>query len=145
MLSWIVTRFRFFGTITLVALYAICVVMPSAMASPSGSTPSHCQIDDHHRIANGRLLDGIHIHRSIQVHGGGAMDQRAGNSMKGGDGKSKRHDGACCGLFCCAAITGDSALGLPVQASLVFRALDERLDGHGPKRIGRPPKSFSSL
>jgi hypothetical protein len=28
--------------------------------------------------------------------------------MQGGDGKLKYHAGACCGLFCCAAITGDS-------------------------------------
>jgi hypothetical protein len=146
MRSWLFTRFRFYGTTTLVALYGICVFMHSAtFAFPSGSTPSHCLTDDHHRIANVRLLDGIHIHGSIQVHGDGAMDQRAGNSMKGGDGTPKCHADACCGLFCCAAITGDSAVGLPVQASLVFRALDECLDGHGPKCIGRPPKPFLSL
>lgn len=145
MLSWHVTSFRFYGATILVALYAICVVMPSAIASPSGSTPSHCQIDDHHRIANVRLLDGIHIHGSIRVDGDGAMDQRAANSMKGGDGKPKCHAGACCGLFCCTAINSGTTIAEPVQASLLFRVLDERFDGHGPKRIGPPPKSFLSL
>jgi hypothetical protein len=146
MLSGLVSRFRFYGAITVVALYAICVVMPSAtLAFPSGSTPSHCQTDDHHRIANVRLLDGIHIHGSIEVHGDGAMDQRAGNSMKGGDSRPKCHAGACCGLFCCAAINSGTIVAQPVQAFLLFGALDERLDGHGPKRIGRPPKPFLSL
>ncbi len=145
MLSWLVTRFRIHGTISLVALYTICVVMASAaLALPSGSTPSHCLTDAYHRIANVRLIDGIHIHGSIQLHGDGAMDQRAGNSMKGGDGKPKCHTGACCGLFLLRRY-GDSALGRPVQTSLVFRALDESLDGRGPKRIGRPPKPFLSL
>ena len=145
MLSWLVPRLRFYGAITLVALYAICVVMPSvALAFPSGSAPSDCLTDDHHRIAN---QDGIHVHGNIQVHGDGAIGKYPGNSMEGGAGNLKCHGGACCGLFCCAAITGDSGATVvqPVHASLLFEALDERLDGHGPKRIGRPPKPFLSL
>jgi len=140
MLSWIVTRFRFFGTITLVALYAICVVMPPAMAFPSGRAPAHCLTDDHHRIANVRLQ--YDIHGSIHVLGDRAIDKHADNSMNG---KLKCHAGACCGLFCCAAINSGTTIAQPVQASLLFGVLDERLDGHGPKRIGRPPKSFLSL
>jgi hypothetical protein len=91
MLSWLVLRMRYYGAITLVALYAICVVMPSAaLAFPSGSAPSHCLTDDHHRID---------VHGSIHVHGSGAIGKRPGNSMEGGDGKLKCHGGACCGLF----------------------------------------------
>jgi hypothetical protein len=75
------------------------------------------------------------------------IGKHADNSKEGGDGKLKCHAGACCGLFCCAAITGDSGATVvqPVHASLLFGALDERLDGRGPTRIGRPPKSFLSL
>src|ERR1700730_9336821 len=140
MLSWLITRGRSYGAITLVALYALCVIMPPvASAFPRGSAPSHCPTDDHHGV----LRDGIHIH----TPGDGAIDTQADNSMKGGDGKLKCHAGACCGLFCCAAIIGDfgATVVQPVHASLLFGALDERLDGRGSQRICRPPKSFLSL
>jgi uncharacterized glyoxalase superfamily metalloenzyme YdcJ len=90
------------------------------------------------------LEGGLHVHGSIHA---GATDKHDDNSMKGGDGKLKCHAGVCCGLFCCAAITGDSGAAVvqPVHSSLLFGALDERLDGRGPKRIGRPPKPFWSL
>ena len=139
MLSWLITRVRSYGAIILVALYALCVIMPPlASAFPSGSAPSHCPTDDHHGV----LRDGIAIH----TLGDGAIDKHADNSKEGGDGKLKCHASACCGLFCCAAITVDSgAIIQPVHASLLFATVDERLDGRGPKRIGRPPKSFLSL
>jgi hypothetical protein len=145
MLSRLFPRMRFYGAITLVALYAVCVVMPSvALAFRSRSAPSHCLADNHHRIAN---QDGTHVHGSIHVHGIGAIGKHPGNSMEGGAGTLKCHAGACCGLFCCAAITGDSDATVvqPVHASLLSGALDEHLDGRGPKRIGRPPKPFLSL
>ena len=139
MLSLLIARLRSYGAITLVALYALCVIMPPvASAFPSGSAPSHCPTDDHHGV----LRDGIHI----PTLGDGAINKHADNSLNGGDGKLKCHAGACCGLFCCAAITGDPGATVvqPVHASL-FGAPDESLDGRGPKRIGRPPKSFVSL
>jgi hypothetical protein len=142
MLSWLITRVRSYGAFTLVALYAICVIMPPV---PSGrDAPSHCPTDHHHGVSEPRLQGGIHVHGSIHV---GAIDKHADNSKEGGDGKLKCNAGACCGLFCCAAITGDSGATAvqPVHASLLFGAFDERLDGRGPQRIGRPPKSFLSL
>jgi hypothetical protein len=148
MLSWLITRVRFYGAITLVALYAVCVVLPSVrLAVTSGSAPSHCLTDHHRGVSEVRLQDGIHVHGSIYVDGDGAMDKHADNSKEGGDGKLKCHAGACCGFFCCAAITWDSGATVvqPVHAALLFGALDERLDGRGPQRIGRPPKSFLSL
>jgi len=143
MLSWPVTRLRFYGAITLVALYALCAGLPSvALAFPRGGISSHCLPGDRHGATDIRLHR-IHIH----TRGDGAINKHADNSMEGGDGKLKCHAGACCGLFCCAAITGDSGANAVqrVHASLLFGALDERLDGHGPKRIGRPPKTFLSL
>jgi hypothetical protein len=143
MLSWLITRVRSYGAITLVALYAVCVIIPP-VASGRDAT-SHCP---HRRgVSEARLQDGIPVHGSIHVDGDGAIDKHADNSLEGGDGKLKCHGCACCGLFCCAAITGDSGAPVvqPVHASLLFGALDERLDGRGPKRIGRPPKSFLSL
>src|ERR1700731_3244833 len=144
MLSWLTTRVRSYGVITLAALYALCVIMPPvASAFPSGSAPSHCPTDDHHGV----VRDGIHVH----TLGDGAINKHAENkhadSMNGGDGKQNCHAGACCGLFCCAAITGDSGATVVqlVHASLLFGALDERLAGREPKRIGRPPKPFWSL
>jgi hypothetical protein len=139
MLSWLIIRVRSYGAITLVALYALCVIMPPvASAFPSGSALSHCPTEDHHGV----LRDGIHIH----TLGDGAMGKHAADSKEDGDGKLKCHAGACCGLFCCAVITGDAGTVVqPVHASLLFGALDERLDGREPKRIGRPPKPFLSL
>ena len=140
MLSWLITRLRSYGAITLVALYALCVIMPPvASAFPSGSAPSHCPTDDHHGV----LRDGIHVH----TLGDGAINKHADNSMNGDDGTLKCHAGACCGLFCCAVITGDSGAAVvqPVHSSLLFVALDERFAGREPKRIGRPPKLFWSL
>jgi hypothetical protein len=142
MLSRLVTRLRFYGAITLVALYAVCAVLPSvAWAFPRGGTPSHCLTGERHGVSD--------VQRGIDdgIRTPGAIGKHTENSMEGGDGKPKCHVGACCGLFCFAAITGDSGATVvqPVHASLLFGALDERLDGHGPKRIGRPPKSFLSL
>jgi hypothetical protein len=143
MLSWLVTRLRFYGAITWVALYAVCVVMPSAaLAFPSGSAPSHCLTDDHHGVPEAQVQAGTHI----PTLGDHAIDKHADDSMKGGAGKLKCFAGACCGFFCFAAVTSDPAatMALPVEASPSFWALDARLDGRAPKRIGRPPKSFLS-
>ncbi len=140
MLSWLTTRLRSYGAITSVALYSVCVIMPPvAWAFPRGGTSSHCLTGDHHGVSD--------VQHGIHVHGDGAIGKYADNSMEGGDGKLKCHAGACCGLFCCAAITSGPAATMVqfVHASLSFGALDERLDGRGPKRIGRPPKPFLSL
>ena len=112
MLSSIIIRLRSYGAITLVALYAVCVIMPPlASAIPSRSASSHCPTDDHH----GMLRDGIHIH----TLGDGAMGKHAADSKEDGDGKLKCHAGACCGLFCCAAIIGDSGATVePVRATV---------------------------
>jgi hypothetical protein len=140
MLSWLITRVRSYGAITLVALYAVCVVMPPVASGRNA--PSHCPTGHHHGVSEARLEGGLHVHGSIHA---GATDKHDDNSTKGGDGKLNCHVGACCGLFCCAAITGGATPVQPVHASLLFAALDERFDGRGPKRIGRPPKSFLSL
>jgi hypothetical protein len=139
---------RSYGAITMVALYAVCVIMlPVASAIPSHNAPSHCPTDHQRGVSEAPLQGRIHVHGSIHVPGDGVTDKHADNSKEGGDGKLKCHAGACCGLFCCAAMTGDSGATVvqPLHASLLFGALDERLDGRGPKRIGRPPKSFVSL
>ena len=148
MLTWLISRLRFWGAITLVALYAICLVMPTvALAFPSGRGSSHCLTGDHHGVTNVRFQDGIDIHGSIHTLGDSALHEHAGNSKEGGDAKPNCHAGACCGLFCFAAVTSGSAATLvqPVHAPTAFGTFDESLDGRGPKRIGRPPKSFLSL
>ena len=144
MLSWLVTRLRFYGAITLVALYTLGVIMlPVASAIPRGGTSSHCLTGDRHGVSDVQYG----IDHSIRTPGDGAVGKHTENSVDGDDGKLRCHAGACCGLFCCAAIIGDSGATVvrPVHASLLFGALDERLDGRGPKRIGRPPKPFLLL
>jgi hypothetical protein len=132
---------RSYSAIIFIALYAVCVVMPSiALAFPSGSAPSHCLTDDHHGVDRGQVQVGTHI----PALGDNAITKHADNSMKGGGGKLKCHAGACCGVSCFVAIASDPAatMAQPEQASLSFGALDECPEGLGPKRIGRPPKSF---
>ena len=88
MLRRLIPRLGSYGAITLVALYAICVVMPSiALAFPSGSAPSHCLTVNHHGTPEVRLQDGIHI----PTLGDSAIDKYADNSMNGGDSKLKCH------------------------------------------------------
>lgn len=141
MLSWLTTRVRSCGAITLVALYAVCVVMPSvALAFPRGGAPSHCLSDDHHGAPETQVQAGTHI-SALDYN---AIAKHAGNSTKGGGGKLKCHAGVCCGVSCFAAIASgaNATMTQLVEASLAFGALDERPEGLGPERIGRPPKSF---
>lgn len=141
MLRRLIPRVRSYGAITVVALYAVCVVMPTiALAFPSGSAPSHCLSDDHHVSSEAQVQAGTHI----PSLGDNAITKHADNAMKDGGGKSTCHAGACCGVSCFAAIVSDPAVTLaPLeQASLSFGALDEHPEGLGSKRIGRPPKSF---
>lgn len=148
MLSWLIPRLHFGGAIALVALFAVCAVMPPvALAFPHGNTSSHCLTRDHHGVTDVRFQDGIGIHVSFHTPGDSAIDELAGNSKEDGDGKLKCHVGACCGFSCFAAINSDSAatLAWPVHASPLFKRVDESLDGCGSERISRPPKFFLSL
>lgn len=141
MLSWLITRLRCCSAVTLVVIYAVCVVLPSvALAFPSGHGPSHCLT---RVITDARLQDSTDIH----TLGDSALHEHAGNSKEDGDGKLKCHVGACCGFSCFAAINSDSAatVVLPVHVSPLFQRVDESLDGCGSERISRPPKSFLSL
>ncbi len=146
--SWLITRLRSCSAMILAALYAVCIIMPSAaLAFPSGRASTHCLTGDPHGVTNVRFQNGIDIHGSIHTRGDSAIHVHAGNSKEGGDGKLKCHAGVCCGLFCFAAVSSDSAATFvqPVHASPAFGTLNESLDGRVPKRIGRPPKSFLSL
>ena len=148
MLSWVISRLRSCSVMILATLYAVCIIMPSAaLAFPDASTSSHCLTGDRRGVTDVRFQDGIDIYGSIHTLGDRAIHEHPGNSKEDGDGKLKCHAGACCGLFCFAAVTSDSAATFvqPVHASPVFGTLNESLDGRGPKRIGRPPKSFLSL
>ena len=145
MLSWLITRLRCCSAITLVVLYAVCVVLPSvALAFPSGRAPAHCLTSVHHGITDAQLQDGTNIH----TLGESAIQEHAGDSKKGGDAKLKCHVGACCGFSCFAAITSNSPTTTIVRlvyTTPLFRRLDESLDGCGPDGISRPPKPFLSL
>jgi hypothetical protein len=142
MLSWLITRLRSCSAITLIVLYAVCVVLPSAaLAFPRA--PAHCLTSVRHDITDARLQDGTTIH----TPGDSLIHEHPGDSKEGGSGKLKCHFGTCCGISCFAAITSDSAATIvrPVHASPLFRRLDESLEGCGPERISRPPKPFLSL
>src|ERR1700690_4150946 len=106
MLSWLITRLRSCSAITLVVLYAACVVLPSAaLAFPSGRAPTHCLTSVRHDIADARLQDGTTIH----TPGDSLIHEHPGDSKEGGGGKLKCHFGTCCGISCFAAITSDPA------------------------------------
>ena len=109
MLSWLITRLRFYGAITLVALYTVCAIMPPvASAIPRGGTSSHCLTGDRHGVSDVQhgINDGIGTLGDTLRDG--AIGKHAGNSVDRDDGNNpKWHAGACCSLFSCAAIIGE--------------------------------------
>jgi hypothetical protein len=115
----------------LVALYALCLVTPTAvMALSPAAIPAHCLTDDHQ--------DAVTMH----VHHDGSAHHHSDGKDDDGD-----HANKCCGLFSVSAIAPDHAI-LPAPNRPASRqpvlAADSRT-GRGSDRIDRPPRSPQSL
>jgi hypothetical protein len=122
-------RWRVAGV--LVALYALCLVTPTAvMALGQGTIPAHCLTDDH------LTAEAVHVHHD------GTNHHHSGGKTGEGD-----HDNKCCGLFSVSAIAPDAtiiaaprALAAPQPSAVV-----DDLTGRASDRIDRPPRSRLSL
>jgi hypothetical protein len=142
MLSAATKTFRSKAAIVLAALYALCILAPSAaFAFSDNPAVAHCLIADHVGV---HVQGGKHDHGGkAHVHGDGVAHEHnhdgAAPPPAGDDGKAAV--ASCCSLFSVVAIPGqaDLSLGLYSPASLVAPALGEARSGRGPDRINRPP------
>jgi hypothetical protein len=146
MLSVPTRRFRVKAAIALVALYAVCILAPSAaFALSSNPSLAHCLTEDH-------VAPVVHDHGTAHAHEhAGMTHQHADGSThqhhhhgapqkhSGGDGKTPVP--SCCGLFSVVAIADEPGvvLGSSGHASRLVPALRDTLNGRGPDRINRPP------
>lgn len=125
-----------------VALYALCLVAPTAaFAFSDDLMPAHCLslADDHPGAAELAVAeshtyqDGINHHKS--------------SDSKSSPGDAD-HPGNCCGLFCLTAIAPPAfsiAETRVVQVSVVALPAAESLFGRSASRIDRPPRALLSL
>jgi hypothetical protein len=127
------------------ALYALCILMPSAsVALGAGDRPAHCFTDEqlglshvHHAGAGHAHAEG---HAQAHVHTDGTTHHHDGTqhpapSRNGSD------PAACCGLFGLTAMAVDPqlVLGAPSRHASIPPVSFEELTGCGPDRINRPP------
>lgn len=144
MLNWFLPRMPSSAAV-LAVLYAVCVGLSSiAFPPPSAKAASHCLNGAENPGSEATAPDGAR--QATPILGDRIVDDETGTT-KSGD-QSKCHVGACCTFLCfAAAIRSDMSVSSspPLLAYRVVAAADERPDGCGPERIGRPPKSLLSL
>lgn len=118
-----------------VALYAACVMLPSAAVAASHAPVSeHCLGGHHHGVAEHQHSDGSAHHHGTASHNEPA-DHDHGQSEK------------CCGLFGVAALAPDFqavAVRLTQSSDLVVTRAESLL-GSSDGRIDRPPRTLQSL
>jgi hypothetical protein len=144
---YVLTRdFRLKAAIALAALYALCILSPSAaFAFSHNPSAAHCLTEDGITTAahdhGGKIhvhADGTthrhHDHGSTQPHDDGPTQKHSSDGGKGGV-------ATCCSLFSVVAVAFEPALilGTSGPASLLVPALRDALSGRGPERINRPP------
>jgi hypothetical protein len=147
MLSVLTKDFRLKAAIALAALYALCILAPSAaFALSHNPAVARCLTED-------AVPAAVHDHGGkVHVHADGTTHQhRDGGSVqhRHDDGSTQKHPGdgakggaaSCCSLFSVVAVASEPSfiLGLSGAASVLFPALREALSGRGPERINRPP------
>ena len=126
--------FRVKAAIVLAAVYALCIVAPSAaFAFSANPSVAHCLTEGH---------VGVHDHGNVHVHADGTAHQHEhdGTAPPSGDDEKSRV-ASCCSLFSVVAIPGEPGLspGLYGPGSIVLPILADALSGRGPERINRPP------
>lgn len=137
-------RIRWRVAAGLAALYAFCVLLPSAALAVT-HVAAHCLTG-----SNGAS----HVHRAIEKtpdRDHAAPHSHAGNAQHehSHDGAPHQHEkaddtshgGNCCGLFCLSAISQDGG-SFPAVVFAVAKdspVLADALAGRVPDRINRPP------
>ena len=113
----------------LVALYALCLLAPTAaVAFNDSSQPSHCVIAANKHQSLGE----------VSIHHDDGMDEGKASH----DSNDHGVPGKCCGLFCVSAITlsFELVIGPAPQASGTATLTVEDLFGRSSGRIDRPPR-----
>jgi len=136
MLTVLTRTRRFRAARLLAALYALCVLAPTAaFAFGDGSKAADCVTSVNHGLAK------VHVHADGKGHHHGTSQQ---NSDAGDD--EKYHSPSCCGLACLTGMI--SAVDLPwsdaaraPQPSLLAAV---NIHGYAPDRLDRPPRSLAS-
>jgi hypothetical protein len=123
--------------VLVVALYALCVMLPTATVAASHfPVPEHCLGEHHHGVSE-------HLHPA----GEPAIHDHAGTSQNEPIGHDHGQSEKCCGLFGVTALAQDFqvvAVRLTQGSNLVVAPAESLLGSRG-NRIDRPPRNFLSL
>jgi hypothetical protein len=150
--------FRRKAAVTLAALYALCVVAPSAaLAFTDGTVAAHCLMEGLgiESISHGGGAS-VHVHAdgtahhhgaSVHVHSDGSVhhhpdgDKPGSTAARATDGDEEGGSGQCCGLFPMVGLSNEprGVSGRSPLASIAIPVLADTLVGRGPERINRPP------
>ncbi len=131
MLVWPTKRLRHRAATLLVALYAICLLAPSAaFARVDAPRQAHCLTQADHGLAK------AHVH-----HDGAGHE----HPQKSDDEKDQLKN--CCGLFCLSALTPaiDLVIGQAPVGSALVATLEDAIARAAPDRLDRPPISLLSF
>lgn len=127
-------RTRVKAAILLAALYAFCVLAPTAVLAVSSAVAAHC-------LTEMSATASPHHHGTkTHVHADGTRHQHHDDGANhSDDGQSQA--ATCCGLFVLNALPNDETLAVsePPLASQAYAAPEDHLNGRGPDRIIRPP------
>jgi hypothetical protein len=144
MLSVATKGFRIRAAIALAALYALCILVPSAAFAWSGNaSAAHCLIEDHAAadVHAGMHHDGAHMHADGTSHA-----HAKASETKAPDPRAPAHkssNGDCCGLLSVSALPAPLfEVRAPVLPAIIIAAANgEGVTGKGPDRLYRPPIS----
>jgi len=144
MLSVATRGFRIRAAIALAALYALCILAPSATFALSGNaSAAHCLIEDHATADAhaGMHHDGTHMHADGTSHAHAKASETKAPEPKAPAHKSSSGD--CCGLLSVSALPAPMfdvpAPVLPAMIAVVTNG--EGVTGKNPDRLYRPPIS----
>jgi hypothetical protein len=144
---YVLTRdFRLKAAIALAALYALCILSPSAaFAFSHNPSAAHCLTEDGITTAAHDHGGKIHVHADGTTHRhhdhGSVQPRDDGPTQKHSSDRPKGDTATCCSLFSVVAVAGepDLVLGFSSSASVLVPAPREAMSGRGPERINRPP------
>lgn len=135
MLLSLTRRFRLRVAVTFAALYAFCVLLPPAALALTHAA-AHCLTDNGAAHVHGKAAATSHAHADGTAHE--HHDQAPHEHSDAGD-KAQN----CCGLFCVSAMPHEGGLDVvtPLTISSTMPAVADALDGRGPDRLKRPPRT----
>jgi hypothetical protein len=136
MFRWVNHSLRVRGAIWLVAIYAFCVVAPSAaLAVTNDALSPHCiskdSSDDHSMHADSGAMNEVANAADEQI------EMPFGVQHNGKQSKSK----ICCGMLCFSAMASETATLFPrlLVSSSISLSLDRYLVGVEGNLLNRPP------